>query len=35
MTLQDADKTLQDKDIEKSMSKIVAALQKELGASLR
>ena len=35
MTLQDADKTLQDKDIEKSMSKIVATLQKELGASLR
>lgn len=35
MTLQDSEKTLQDKDIEKSMAKIVANLQKKLGAELR
>lgn len=35
LTLQDAEKTLQDKDIEKSMSKIVSNLQKKLGAELR
>ena len=35
MTLQDADKTLQDKDIEKTMNKIITSLQKQLGAVLR
>lgn len=35
MILQDAEKTLQDKDIEKVMNKIITNLQKELGAVLR
>ena len=35
MTLQDAEKTLQDKDIEKTMNKIITSLQKQLGAQLR
>lgn len=35
ITLQDAERTLQEKDIEKSMSKIIAQIQKELGAQLR
>lgn len=33
--LQDAEKTLQEKDIEKTMSRIIAQIQKELGAQLR
>ncbi len=35
LTLQDEEKTLQDKQIEAVMSKIIANLQKQLGASLR
>ena len=35
MILQDPDKTLQEKEIEKSMSKIISCLEKGLGASLR
>ena len=35
MTLQDDEKTLQDKQIEAVMAKIVANLAKRLGASLR
>ncbi|MDD2962271.1 MAG: phenylalanine--tRNA ligase subunit beta [Muribaculaceae bacterium] len=35
MILQDNEKTLQDKEIEKSMNKIITSLQKELGATLR
>lgn len=35
MTLQDSEKTLQDKDIEKTMNKIITSLQKQLGAQLR
>ncbi|MDE7142182.1 MAG: phenylalanine--tRNA ligase subunit beta, partial [Muribaculaceae bacterium] len=35
ITLQDFDKTLQDKQIEQSMSRIVASLEKNLGAQLR
>ncbi len=35
LTLQDPEKTLQDKDIEKTMAKIIANLQKKLGAELR
>ncbi len=35
MTLQDTEKTLQDTDIEKAMARIVANLQKKLGAELR
>lgn len=35
LTLQDDEKTLQDKQIEAVMAKIVANLQKQLGASLR
>jgi phenylalanyl-tRNA synthetase beta chain len=33
--LQDDEKTLQDKQIDAVMSKIIAALQKEVGAKLR
>lgn len=35
MWLQDAEKTLQDKDIDKAMQRIINALTKELGATLR
>lgn len=35
MILQDPEKTLQDKEIDKTMQKIITALQKELGAQLR
>lgn len=35
LTLQDDERTLKDKEIEKAMSRIIAALQKELGAQLR
>lgn len=35
MILQDDEKTLQDKDIEKVMNKVINSLQKELGATLR
>ena len=35
MILKDPNKTLQEKEIEKSMSKIISCLEKELGASLR
>lgn len=35
ITLQDQEKTLQDKHIDQMMSKIVASLQKKLGAELR
>ena len=35
ITLQDAEKTLQDKQIEATMKKIVTNLEKKLGASLR
>ena len=35
ITLQDDEKTLQDKQIEAVMGKITANLQKQLGASLR
>ena len=35
ITLQDAEKTLQDKQIDSVMSKIIANLEKEVGAKLR
>jgi len=35
ITLQDPDKTLQDKQIETVMKKVVTTLQKQLGAELR
>lgn len=35
MTIQDAEKTLQDKDIDKVMGKIIASLQKNVKAELR
>ena len=35
ITLQDPDKTLQDKQIEAVMKKVVTTLQKQLGAELR
>lgn len=35
MTLQDPEKTLNDKQIDSAMSRIISALQKELGAELR
>lgn len=35
MTLQDSEKTLQDKDIDKVMTKIIASLQKNVKAELR
>lgn len=35
LTLQDADKTLQDRQIDQAMARVIAALEKELGASLR
>ena len=35
ITLQDAEKTLQDKQIDAVMSKIIANLEREVGAKLR
>ena len=35
MTLQDDEKTLQDKQIDATMNKIIANLQKQLDAKLR
>ena len=35
MTLQDFEKTLQDKQIDNSMNRIIEALKKNLGAELR